>query len=311
MLSGVSSWYTYREKGYRGIDYQVKKVLSLFVEYAFATAIYLIIGTHRFDLKTFLIYLLGFNISGPFYYFLFFFQLQIITPILIVWCKYCGNKKHRWIYHVISIGVLCMLAALSINYTYVLPVHGGGQYLFGGTYVVCLYLGMVFACEKMFPQKQVYRLFVLCLALCLWIVWWRELSNNSLPFDRRIEKFWGAGFNPPSFNFIFFAIITMYLCYALFSLMERWRVSMFIVKALAILGKNTLYVFMYHILIQGIIIRQFSDMAKRNIWLYRFFMYSSMLLIPVVVGIIFKKTTQKIKMFYKAEVQEFNRELKC
>ena len=73
LLSSISTWVAY-ERG-KDISFisQFEKVKKIFFTYAVATFIVLCIIQRRFDLKTYLSYLVGFNIQGPYYYLVFFF----------------------------------------------------------------------------------------------------------------------------------------------------------------------------------------------------------------------------------------------
>lgn len=134
LLSGIATWIVY-EKG-KDISFaaQFKKVIKILGAYALATFIVLCIMQRRFDLKTYLNYLIGFNIQGPYYYIVFFIQLIMISPVLVNWCRFVNNRKYKWVIQLGTLGFLGWFAYISINYTYILPVHGGGQYL-GGRYI--------------------------------------------------------------------------------------------------------------------------------------------------------------------------------
>lgn len=132
LLAGISIWIAYDRGKEISFVGQLKKVRSIFCAYALATLIVLCIAQHRFDLKTYLEHLVSFNIQGPYYYIVFFVQLLMIAPILVRWCRFANSKKHKWIVHIGSLCALGWFAYISINYTYILPVHGGGQFLGGG-----------------------------------------------------------------------------------------------------------------------------------------------------------------------------------
>lgn len=131
LLAGISIWTAYSQGKEISYERQFNKVKSIFYAYALATLIVLCIERHQFDLKTYLRYLVSFNIQAPYYYIVFFIQLLMSAPILVGWCRFVNSKKQKWILHIGSLCALGLLAYISINFTYILPVYGGGQFLGG------------------------------------------------------------------------------------------------------------------------------------------------------------------------------------
>ena len=117
----------------------------LLVLYAVAVLVVLCIEQKKFDMKIYLRSLVEFNIQGPYYYLVFFIQLLMIAPILVTWCRNVNNRKHKWIIHAGALGAFGWFAYISINYTYILPVHGGGQFLGGGDICNSILYGYAFS----------------------------------------------------------------------------------------------------------------------------------------------------------------------
>lgn len=132
LLAGISLWTAYERGHVVSFASQFQKILKILIAYATATCIGTCIIHKQFDLRTYLGYLISFNIQGPYYYLVFFMQLLIVAPILIKWCWFVNRKKYKWVLQLGTIGCLGWLSYVSINYTYILPVHGGGQFLGGG-----------------------------------------------------------------------------------------------------------------------------------------------------------------------------------
>lgn len=111
LLSGISTWIAYQRGKEISFASQFQKVKKLCLTYAVATFLVLCILQHRFDLKTYLSYLIGFNIQGPYYYFVFFIQLLMIAPILVNWCRFVNGSKSKWAMHLATVfffGVVCV-----------------------------------------------------------------------------------------------------------------------------------------------------------------------------------------------------------
>ena len=132
LLAGISIWNAYTRGKEVSFAAQFRRVQKILIAYTIATFIGTYIITRRFDLKTYMTYLLNFDIQGPYYYLVFFIQLIMVAPILLNWCRFVNCKKCKWVLHLGTIGFLGWFAYSSINYTYILPVHGGGKYLGGG-----------------------------------------------------------------------------------------------------------------------------------------------------------------------------------
>ena len=282
----------------RTFSYQLRKILKMFAEYAIANGVVLIWYNKCFDLKIWISHVLNFSLQGPYYFLLFFFQLVLVAPFLNYWCKYCDNRERKWLWHIGTLVVLGYLSSVFIRYTYVLPVHGGGQFLFGGTYLLLYYIGILFAQINLFHMGAKKRVILLVVSACTWVFWWRMMVSNKLPFDEWLSSYWGAGFNPPSVKFIVFALITLFMLYALFSLLEEYgrKIGEVITNGLAFIGKNTLYIFMYHLVCMNIVCILFPQIYN-NIWVLRSVVFGSMLLLPVFVCWCVKKTGRIVKQY--------------
>lgn len=153
LLAGVSSWLSAEKRGI-SFTQQMHRVGKLLFQYAIATFILMIWYNRFFDWNTYIMHLKQFSIQGQFYFFLFFVQLTAICPMLIKWCIFCNARKAKAIWHLATLLALCFVCAVCINYTYILPVHGGGQFLFGGTYLLLFYCGILFASLKVFSVSS-------------------------------------------------------------------------------------------------------------------------------------------------------------
>lgn len=284
MLSGVTSYMSNQRSETNAIwMLTIKRILSVFLPYVLATAIYQIVLTKYFDVTVFFNNVIAFNATPPFYFILFFLQLIAINPFLYSLLRFGNNHKYSNVWQFGIICILCVLSAVSINYTYILPVHGGGQFLFGGTYIVLYYLGMLFYDKHMFFVNKKCKILLLCSSSIAWIIWWQLLCRELLPFDVMVQKYWGAGGNPSSINFIVFAIITFFLLYSLFSLLEEScnKIAAKLICIISFVGQNTLYIFLYHLLVLTYLCN--FAMLTQNIWIRRIVFFSAMILIPIAI----------------------------
>ena len=298
LLSGISTRFA-SERKRRTFIYQFKRIRFLYVQYAVATFILLVFYKHQFDLNTYISHMLNFSIQGPYYFLVFFFQLMIIAPFLLSWCEFCNSRKYRYIFHIITCLLLGYASVLCIRYTYILPVHGGGKYLFGGTYIILFYLGILFADRNMFEMTVKKRVVVSMIGMLFWCIWYKMGACGILPFDAWMQPYFGSGFNPPSIQIIIFAIITLFVAYSVFSLLETIE-NIYIKKTvdfLCFLGKNTIYIFMYHLLVRDVAVKYFSALST-NKWMMRIFVFSTMVVMPAL-GI---QAVRKLRDYYKNEM---------
>ena len=286
LLSGLSTGMNQKR---RTFSHQLKRIGKLFKSYALATFIILIWHFRFFDLKTYLTHLINFSIQGQYYYLVFFFQLLFVTPYLLDWFLFCRKKKYAALLHILTLWVLCGIASLTIRYTYVLPVHGGGQFLLGGTYLILYYLGIILSdvIKKVDGIRQLAILFIL--SVLSWGGWLILRISGKLVFDNILEPYFGAGLNPPGFVLMVYSGLTMFVLFSFFSMLERvpYKIVQRILKLGAFLGQYTMYTFLYHCLVRDIILRCVPSITQ-NIWWIRIFVFVPMIVFPVFGGFLIK-----------------------
>ncbi len=288
LLSGLVIWISDAD-----FKRSLRKAGILYLQYAFATFLLTFHYEGFFDIKSYLSYLLSFSVCAPYYFFVFFIQLVFISPMLLAWCKYCKKHAYSFVWHSATVAVLGILSAICIQYTYVLPVHGGGQFLFGGTYILVFYLGILLGAADFFKGKKDVKVVKAFGLFVLWGSWLVGDYRNKFPFDQWLTPYWGAGLNPPGINLIVFAVITLFLLYELFSTLEESSVKIVqrIICVFSWIGKNTLYIFMYHLLVRDMVLPRAQAM---NIWFMRILMLILMIFAPVVTVEILRKMKRKV-----------------
>lgn len=290
ILSGMSALYSTRKRKIV-YKYQLARIGNMYLQYAFATFLIQVCYTRFFDLKTYIMHLMGFTIDGPYYFLLFFFQLLLIAPILLTWYNHCCTFKLCNLLHVGTLLFLAWVSSICVRYTYILPVHGGGKFLFGGTYLLLYYLGIVLAGAVSFNLNLRKRLVMLG-SVCIFTGTWVFMNVfRKLPFDSWMQQYWGDGINPPSISLMVYAIAMLFICYALFTILEEISAGKKLVTLLAIIGRNTLFVFMFHLLTRYII-SAFYPQVLTNSWSYFLFAFLPMIGVPVIVA----ESVKKIKL---------------
>lgn len=116
-----------------------------------------------------------------------------------------------------------------------------------------------------------------------------------------MESYWGGGFNPPSVQFMIFSIITLFLFYSFFSLLEESNITILkaLVKLFSTIGKYTLYTFMYHIMLRDFFMAHFPGLLERNVFM-RIFVFIMIVVLPVIVVILVKKAIEIVKIKSKS-----------
>lgn len=263
---------------------RLKKVGLLFGQYAVACFLIVMAYQKFFDFNTYITALLSFNLQGPFYFFVFFFQLLLIAPVLVTWCRYCDAGKWRYLFHVLTVLFLFCFSSVSIRYTYILPVHGGGKYLLGGTYIVLFYIGIVLGQYGVLSKHQDHCICAFAGSLLAWVVCVLSIDGGAM-IDRLFEPYLGDGFNPPGIQYIIFTIISFMMFRSLFLFLEYHKILKICseaVKLFSLIGRNSLYVFMYHLTVRDWIMNLITP-DTASVWVYRLLIFIPMLLIAVLV----------------------------
>lgn len=278
LLSGIAAWkpadpQTSVEKGKYAFFTPFSKFRGILTDYALAVLLLQIWYTRFFDLKTYLTDLANFSIQSHYYFLVFFLQLKLISPALVSWCRFCNTRKGKWGWQLATLAFLGWFSSILIRCTFVLPVYGGGQFLFGGTYLLLYYLGIFLSSANIFDRtkKQCAVLFVTSGAAwcgCLWMI-----CRDIRPLDVYLIPYWGGGINPPSVQLMMFALATLFFTYAGVTLLEELTAGKYIVNGIAVIGRYTLYIFMYHRFIRDIICTCFPTISQ-NKWVFRFGIFS-------------------------------------
>lgn len=216
---------------------------KIFGAYVFATFIYFIAHFHYFDMYTFLKHLCLFNISEPFYYVLLYLQLMLISRSLYLYIKR-DNSKFFW-KELVMFMIILACSHFTVCYTNILNVYGGGGRLFGGTYLILFYLGMLSAKHDVFKKRGVKKLLVIWLiAVVAFVFWIKFLCINYYSIDKYLP--YGDGTNPPSISLFVMTMMVVLFCYGFFSFCEEIFVLKKVTTLTNYIGRHTLFVFLFH-----------------------------------------------------------------
>ena len=128
------------------------------------------------------------------------------------------------------------------------------------------------------------------IAWCLWI------SRDQLNLDRAIRYF--GGFNPPGINFIVYAILVAFTLFFLEELFEKANIEEFLAPLMYV-GRNTLPIFLYHILFRDCALKVTSLFGvSQNMWIQRIIVFPAMILGPLILNMVINCTVKYISEAY-------------
>lgn len=266
-----------------------KMIMGILPAYLTAMFLYEVISYKSFDFLTYFNHVIYFNFYAHFYYVALYIQLALVNIILYrLLLKIEGKFIYLW---EVLIGiVLLVFAAFSIKFTNILYIYGGGGKLLGGTYLFVFYLGMLAMKHNVFKTRSNLVYAVLCVAsfVCV-IAWWRFECRNMYAIDARLP--FGDGINPPGLSTFIMAMLVCIFCYAFFSLFEGIKITAPIIKYCSLLGRHTLYIYLYHKLILDQLLMPHIQIG--NIWIKRCVYMILMITVSIAIEYIIKN----IKVF--------------
>lgn len=250
----VMGFTTYRSlahnKNRTVIKYLWRRTEQMIVPYIIATIICYTAFSRRFVFQDIITHLINFDACLPYYYIILYLQLLWVSPIVFLLI----NKSHVvWKELVIAIAVIAF-SVLTTNRSDIMGIYGGGGKLFGGTYLILLYLGMLVAKNYNSIQKIVVggclKSLVLCsIGFALSIAWCLWMAKDQLNLDKTIKYF--GGYNPPGVSFIIYSILVASTAFFAEQLAEKFNCRK-ILEPFFYIGRNTLPIFLYFILFRSI-----------------------------------------------------------
>jgi hypothetical protein len=277
----------------------LKRLKPILIPYAIATAMYQLVESRHLDFDTYISQLTRFSANRSFYFVAFYIQLVIISPLLFEWLCFINKSRFKYQFHGATIIILTVLASVLINYTSVMGLHGGGGIVFGGTYLILYWLGMVFASRRknvmqMTNKKTGWLVIIMAAVL---IVYYLLYSNYYLVLDAKLSNLFKEGFNPPGISFSIYAILVGLFIYFAVAWFEHMggainTIIRFIVK----LGNCSLYIFLYHRMV--LYLMNYIPLVN-NMWYRRLIVFPCMILLPCLL----KYLVDRLSAVYMTKVR--------
>lgn len=301
ILSGMTSYLSdlhHTDYGLKGIIRSCRNIVSA---YCIAVVVYMIVITQGFDFSAYLAYLFNFNISGPHYFVLLYIQLMIVNGFFLSLLQKCPRSiKGYFCEMLIMIGII-VLSIWTTNHTNILNVYGGGGKLFGGTYLILYYFGMLVMRHGWLENTTMIKsVIALILPGILWFIVWRYACTNGLKLDTYVP--FGDGYNPPSITFMTFGFCMLFMTFGFFTLLEQIeclkKISLFICG----IGGHSLYIFLYHRLLLDCFLHKYmTSLLDANRWLARIVFFAVMIAGSVLIEIGIDYIQKLIKWVYNRE----------
>ncbi|MCR4933499.1 MAG: acyltransferase [Lachnospiraceae bacterium] len=305
LIMGITTMWSYSKNSYDLCKKSLNKCLKILRPYAVATIIYSIFSDRVFNFEAILNRFIHFNASPPFYYVLLYIQLVIISPLLFYVFKIASQKKLGLAIESIAFLVVLGISSLTTNYSNILGVYGGGGKLFGGTYLILLYLGMWFGkyCNRISVNSIIAGILSAISCGCA-IAWFYFISHDFFKIDAKIP--FGYGLNPPSISLGLYAILVAATLYFLELFLKRFSngLPQKLMDKIAFIGKHTLYIFLYHCFFLNIVFPRVSAMTEMvigNWWIKRIVYFTCMIAGSMLIEFILERIHNIVFVAYKSQ----------
>lgn len=222
----------------------VSRIASLLGYYTIALALTRIVYTGRLDLDSFLSTWISF--PAQFYFVLFFCELLLVAPIVYALLLKYRDKYFKSLGCVIGI---MLVAFYCMFFTKIPQVYGGGGCLLGGSYLFLFTLGSFFALNVQLSVKKTLIGIASLMMIPLMVALALKFSMGG-----SCGLVWAL--NPPGLLRIGYALSLFVGFYAL--LRVRCIQSSRVVQGFAWLGRHSLDIFLYHMIVLFALLKLFS-----------------------------------------------------
>ncbi len=267
-LMGITQyWSLQRFKG-SYLKRTLHAIKRIMVPYIFSVMVFDTVQNRGWDFlrivrKTFM-----FDASLPHYYVLLYIQMLIIAPVLYEWVRRISEKgSHQSKLLLVLTGfiIVFLFSVFSIKRTQIMEVYGGAKFLFGGSYLIEFYTGMIIGmllsnCGNKTPEKKQAYFFLVAGGIGLiGIVCY--IIQNGFSLDNRLP--FAPGINPPGLILMTYAFLFMMVMRYLINMTQDYTVARVICEPLTRLGKHTLYIFLYHRLFLDFVLPDYDNMILK------------------------------------------------
>lgn len=302
MMGITTMWSYYSNNKDEILHIMIRKCIGILRPYIVATVIYGVVGGRLFEFESLLQRIVRFDITPPFYYVILYVQLVIVSPILFKVFTSAAKSNHGLMIEIIGLAVVLAVSSLTTNYSNILNIYGGGGKLFGGSYLILLYIGMWFGryYDKIHIGK-IPSLILSIVSIVSTICWWRYIADTAHHIDILFP--FGPGYNPPSVCFGVYAILMALSLYFIEMTLNHYPGGVFskLFDCISYLGRHTLYIFLYHKFFLNSILLSilFRDgVAIGNLWAQRIVYFSVMIFGSILTEVILERAHKWVMSAY-------------
>lgn len=247
LVAGMTSVISVNKTNFQYSAYLKKKFLPLLGWYLVALIAHILIEQHFFSFTFFLKELRSFGLevsNGHLYFLAFYIELMLVAPFIV---KLYLCKNANIIKNLVLLLLSWLLSLLFYRYTCIEGLALGSRYAFGGSYFFVLNLGIFFWIHiKKLLTQTTSNVIGLITSVLLFIYFYHK---------KYIDLSWS---NPPNQFAIFYTLIIFSFLFCLHNLL----VTLFnkihlpaktIFSPILIVGKNSLYIYFFHMIIVDII----------------------------------------------------------
>lgn len=245
MIGGYLTACSYEKKGTIDIRQRTGRLL---LTYSAATVIYVFYQERYLDVEGLFLHIIHFDASGPFYYIWVYCQLLVISPVLegaLNWADAKGIKGY--VRRAAVLTAVLSICYFNVTYTSAFQLSSSGGHLGGGIWLFYWYMGMrmkaVLDCEFKHPKAAFgVSIFLLCIWEYIFIFKDYIVCFQAMFGDTQI-----SGLN------WMHALQTVLVLFAVKSGMacienRGKRIWDIVIRVFCFIGRNTLYIFLYHLL---------------------------------------------------------------
>ena len=202
----------------------------------------------------------------------------MVSPWLYILIQKCGEieKKRKRTVSTISVFIIFLLVSVLLTLLPPIPkMFGGSQYVLGGSYLIIYLLGMYIGNNRFMERLQniTKRAAVLLTftTMGLSVVWTIYTVKTDFVLEKKIFPRWTL--NPPGISIFIHMILIALFTIGLCSLLKDSKsLSAVIVRPMQYIGKHSLDIFMYHMLIINLIrnhlgiVKEFPILHAITVW---------------------------------------------
>lgn len=286
MIGGYNAMLSYEN---RGVVIVKKRIKEIVVPYLFATAVYVFYNNQFLNATKLLSHLIHFDATGPLYYVAVYIQLVLATPILCGIVQWCEEKNVVFRYMTAWLSILAV-CYVTTHLTNIFDIALGGGSLFAGPWLSFWFLGMfVKRCSWKIGKKN-YRIAVSTLNTGLILLWQYFFVNQGWNLilkpmfnGNQVRMTWANALETVLLFFWFKEVVGGIE-------IVSGEMGKKVLKPFDLMGRHTLYIFLYHMLFLSIYQNWFEIPGKINGW----FCLAFIITCPVLLEIILRK----IKKFF-------------